>query len=110
MINAVHMLMYSEDPAADRAFLRDVLHYPFVDTGDDWLIFKLPPAGAGTSGAEGGGAMDMYFMCDDLEATLAELTAKGAEVITPVSIRDHGNEALIRLPGGGKIGLYQHRS
>jgi predicted enzyme related to lactoylglutathione lyase len=115
MINGVHMLMYSDDPAADRAFLRDVLHYPFVDTGDDWLIFKLPPAEIGVHPAAQGAAvntavntsMDMYFMCDDLESTLAELTAKGAEVIKPVSTRDYGTETLIQLPGGGKVGLYQ---
>ncbi|HCT81849.1 MAG TPA: extradiol dioxygenase [Micromonosporaceae bacterium] len=107
MINAVHMLMYSENPSADRAFLRDVLGYPYVDTGDDWLIFKLPPAELGVHPADAGGRTDMYFMCDDLEATLAELTAKGVEIASPVSKRDYGVETTIRLPGGGQVGLYQ---
>lgn len=107
MINAVHMLMYSENPSADRAFLRDVLGYPYVDTGDDWLIFKLPPAELGVHPADAGGRTDMYFMCDDLEATLAELSAKGVELAGPVSKRDYGVETTIRLPGGGQVGLYQ---
>jgi predicted enzyme related to lactoylglutathione lyase len=107
MINAVHMLIYSEDPAADRAFLRDVLGYSYVDTGHDWLIFKLPPAEAGVHPADQGGGVEMYFMCDDLDSTLADLAEHGVEPIKPVSKRDYGAETTIRLPGGGVVGLYQ---
>lgn len=107
MINAVHMLIYSQDAAADRAFLRDVLGYPYVDDGHDWLIFKLPPAEVGVHPAWEDRDVEMYFMCDDIEATLAELKEKGVEATKPVSKQDWGIETAIRLPGGGRVGLYQ---
>jgi predicted enzyme related to lactoylglutathione lyase len=106
MINAVHLILYSEDPAADRAFLRDVLGYSYVDTGNDWLIFKLPPGEAAVHPAEKGGDVEMYFMCDDLDATLAELQAHGAQA-DPVTQQRWGIVTSIRLPGGAKVGLYQ---
>ena len=108
MINAVHMLFHSEEPEKDRAFLRDVLKFPFVDDdGAGWLIFKLPPGEVGVHPAEKGGGSDFYFMCDDLEATLAELTAKGVKVLSPPSKHDWGIATWIRLPGGAEVGLYQ---
>jgi predicted enzyme related to lactoylglutathione lyase len=106
MINAVHLMIYSENPSADRDFLRDVLGYSYVDAGHDWLIFKLPPAEAGVHPSEGDGGVEMYFMCDDLDATLADLTAKGVVADTPTNQR-WGRVTTIRLPGGAKVGLYQ---
>ncbi len=44
MIVGAHSIIYSTDPEADRAFLRDVLGFPNVDVGGGWLIFGLPPA------------------------------------------------------------------
>jgi len=43
MISGVHAIVFS--PAAEkvRAFFRDTLGLPFVDAGDGWLIFALPP-------------------------------------------------------------------
>ncbi|GIH11816.1 hypothetical protein Rhe02_98830 [Rhizocola hellebori] len=107
MINAVHMILFSENPAADRAFLRDVLGYPYVDTGHDWLIFKLPPAEAGVHPGQGADGVAMYFLCDDIDATLAELTAAGVETLRPVSKEDWGLATAIKLPGGAQVGLYQ---
>ena len=52
MIIGGHSIIYSTQPEADRAFLRDVLRLSNVDVGQGWLIFGLPPAGAG--GASGG--------------------------------------------------------
>src|SRR5256885_12206662 len=80
MINGAHVIIFSGDPAADRSFLRDVLGFPHVDAGDDWLIFKLPPAEAAVHPTGGPGAHELYFMCDDVEASVAELTAKGRRV------------------------------
>jgi hypothetical protein len=91
MINAVHLMIYSENPSADRDFLRDVLGYSYVDAGHDWLIFKLPPAEAGVHPSEGDGGVEMYFMCDDLDATLADLTAKGVVADTPTNQRWDGS-------------------
>jgi hypothetical protein len=42
MLRGAHFLLYSADPAADRAFFRDVLAFPFVNIGGAWLMFKLP--------------------------------------------------------------------
>ena len=44
MITGAHVILYSTDADADRAFFRDVLEYPSVDAGHGWLIFALPPA------------------------------------------------------------------
>lgn len=101
------MMVYSPNAEADRAFLRDVLGYPNVDDGQGWLIFKLPPAELGVHPAEHGSGTEMYFMCDDLEATLAELTSKGVEIVRPPSKEDWGVACAIRLPGGAEVGLYQ---
>lgn len=107
MISAVHLLIYSRDAAADRAFLRDVLGYPYVDDGHGWLIFKLPPAEVGVHPTDGAERHEIYLMCDDVEATVAELAAKGVELVRPVTDAGFGRETAIRLPGGGELGLYQ---
>lgn len=109
MITAVHNLIYSKDPAADRAFLRDVLGLDrFVDAGDGWLIFKLPPAELGVHPLEGGPERhELSLICDDVEATAAELAAKGVELTTPVTDAGFGLVTGLRLPGGGEIQLYQ---
>ncbi len=115
MLNGFHVLTYSTDPAADRAFLRDVLGLPFVQHGADWLIFKLPPAELGVhpAGAEAVAVDDppttLYLMCDDLEATMAELTAKGVQFVGDAGEAGFGRMTGIRLPGGAVLGLYQPR-
>jgi hypothetical protein len=53
MIIGSHVLCYSNNPEADRAFVRDVLKFPSVDVGGGWLIFKLPPAEAAFHPADG---------------------------------------------------------
>jgi len=113
MINGAHVLIYSRDAEADRAFLRDVLGYPYVDTGGGWLIFKLPPAEVGVHPTDGGEAGDreppteLHLMCDDIEATVARLRERGVEPTRPVIDAGYGIETGIRLPGGAVLGLYQ---
>ena len=46
MIFGAHVIIYSKDAEADRAFFRDVLGFKSVDAGHGWLIFALPPAEA----------------------------------------------------------------
>jgi hypothetical protein len=46
-------------------------------------------------------------MCDDLDAIMAELAAKGVEFIGGVSERSYGRVTTIKLPSGGPLGLYQ---
>jgi catechol 2,3-dioxygenase-like lactoylglutathione lyase family enzyme len=110
MISAVHVLIYSSDAAADRAFLRDVLGWPNVEDGEGsgWLIFKLPPAELGVHPAMADRrAHEVSLVCDDVEATVAELRAKGVEFTAPVTDEGFGLVTRLRLPGGGELQLYQ---
>jgi predicted enzyme related to lactoylglutathione lyase len=110
MIVATHVTVYADDPEAARAFFRDVLGIANVDAGGGWLIFKLPPAELGVhpSGETSpGGHHEVFLMCDDIDQTVADLTAKGAGFAGPVSDARFGRIARLRIPGGGEIGLYQ---
>jgi catechol 2,3-dioxygenase-like lactoylglutathione lyase family enzyme len=106
MIFGAHVILYSKDAAADRAFFRDVLGFSYVDAGHGWLIFALPPAEAAVHPAENDTGHELYFMCDDLKAEIASLAAKGVNC-SEVQEARWGSIAKIRLPGGGEVGLYQ---
>jgi predicted enzyme related to lactoylglutathione lyase len=109
MITGVHAIIFTKEAERDRAFFRDVLEFPSVDAGGGWLIFALPPAELAAHPAEEGGQHELYLMCDDVEATVADLTAKGVDVARPISDEGFGLVTAIRLPGGGELGLYQPR-
>jgi catechol 2,3-dioxygenase-like lactoylglutathione lyase family enzyme len=113
VITATHAIIYSADPEATRAFFRDVLGLPHVDAHDGWLIFQLPPAELGVHPVAGpaapGTQHELYLMCDDLEATMAELRGKGAVFSSGPADRGFGMLASVQLPGAGQIGLYQPR-
>ena len=109
MIRGAHTILYSSDAEADRAFLRDVLGFPHVDAGGGWLIFRLPPGEVAVHPAETSGAVELYLVCDDVEATVAELTAAGVTFDGPVSDQGWGRLTTLRLPGGGRVGLYEAR-
>ncbi len=115
MITSTHAIIYAEDADRARAFFRDILDLPFVDAHDGWLIFQLPPAELGIhpAGDPGSGAPsghhELYFMCDDIEATVAELQAKGVTFTTPIEDQGFGRIARLQVPGAGEIGLYQPR-
>ena len=108
MISGAHVIVYSRDAEADRAFFRDVLGFKSVDAGHGWLIFALPPAEAAFHPADANGAHELYLMCDDLEAEMASLAAKGV-LCSVVHDERWGSLTKMRLPGGGEIGLYQPR-
>jgi catechol 2,3-dioxygenase-like lactoylglutathione lyase family enzyme len=105
MIFGSHVVLYSSDADADRAFLGDVLGFENVDALGGWLIFGLPPAEAAIHPADAPGA-ELYFMCDDLGAEMRALAAKGVQ-LSEVEEARWGSVTKIRLPGGGEIGLYQ---
>jgi predicted enzyme related to lactoylglutathione lyase len=109
MITGVHAVIFTTDAEGDRAFFRDVLELPSVDAGGGWLIFALPPAELAAHPAEVGGQHELYLMCDDVHATVAELNAKGVDVARSISDEGFGLVTAIRLPGGGELGLYQPR-
>lgn len=108
MITGTHAIVYAEDAERARAFFSDVLGLPSVDAGGGWLIFRMPPAELGVHPADGP-SHELYLMCDDVEATVAELTAKGVEFVTPVSDEGFGLLTRLAIPGGGSIGLYEPR-
>jgi predicted enzyme related to lactoylglutathione lyase len=109
MITGVHTVIFTREAERDRAFFRDVLELPSVDAGGGWLIFALPPAELAAHPAEQSGHHELYLMCDDIHATIAELQAKGVDVARPISDEGFGLVTAIRLPGGGELGLYQPR-
>jgi catechol 2,3-dioxygenase-like lactoylglutathione lyase family enzyme len=109
VITGMHSIIYATDAAAARAFFRDVLGLPFVDAHDGWLIFRQPPSELAVHPAETAGQHELYLMCDDLEPTMAELAAKGAEFSSGVQQAGFGLMTTIAIPGGGSIGLYQPR-
>ncbi len=109
MITGAHAIVYTRDADADRAFFRDVLGFDSVDAGGGWLIFKLPPAELAAHPDETGGRHELYLMCDDVHATVAELEAKGVEIVREVVDAGFGLMTAIRLPGGGELGLYEPR-
>jgi predicted enzyme related to lactoylglutathione lyase len=111
MINGLHLLLYSRDPAADRAFLRDVLGWPFVEdlgSGGGWLIFKAPPTEIGVHPTDAAPMAEMHLMCDNIETTVAELAAKGVST-SPVTDAGYGRTITVDLPSGARIGLYEPR-
>ena len=109
MINGAHVIIYSRDAEADRAFFRDTLGYHHVDAGGEWLIFRLPPAELALHPTDGEQAHTLFLMCDDVTATMAELTAKGVDFTLPVTEERWGLRTALRLPGGGELGLYEPR-
>jgi catechol 2,3-dioxygenase-like lactoylglutathione lyase family enzyme len=106
MISGAHMIVYSTDAEADRAFFRDVLGFASVDAGHGWLIFALPPAEAAFHPAEENGQHELFFMCDDLKAEMAALGEKGVHC-SEVQEARWGSITKLQLPGGGQIGLYR---
>ena len=108
MITGAHSIIYSKDPEADRAFLRDVLRLTNVDVGDGWLIFGLPPAEVAVHPSGENNVHEFYLMCDDINAFVEQM---GATKIECEAVRDLGWGLLsqVGLPGGGKLGIYQPR-
>src|SRR5262249_9516257 len=116
MITGAHLLLYSQDADADRAFFRDVLSFKSIDVGGGWLIFKLPPAEMGVHPGSGEFVQKhgehsllgsvLYLLCDDLMSTDALLHNKGVECSEPMEA-EWGIATTVPLPSGGRIGLYQ---
>lgn len=116
MITAVHTLVYADDAEAARDFFRDVLGWDHVDAGGAWLIFRTGPSEMGvhpTSDDRGGEPWstqphhEISLVCDDIEATVAELKAKGAEFTRDVRDEGYGLTTALRIPGAGEMMVYQ---
>ena len=114
MIRGSHVILYSADAEADRAFLRDVLEFPHVDVGGGWLIFDVPEADMGCHPAdpnsvhgEPSGTNHISFYCDDVRATREELKGRGVEFVDGISDRGYGLVTHFKVPGGFEVELYQ---
>jgi hypothetical protein len=108
MLSGAHIVIYSTNPDADRAFLRDVLKLPNVAAGDGYLIFGLPPAEVAVHPSDKNDVHEFYLMCEDIGALIAEMKKYN---IGCAPSKDQGWGLLTRatLPGGGTLGIYQPR-
>jgi catechol 2,3-dioxygenase-like lactoylglutathione lyase family enzyme len=109
VIRGAHVILYSSDADADRAFLQGLLGLGEVDAGGGWLILQLPPGEVAVHPAETSGAVELYLVCDDVDETVAELGGRGVVFEGLVSDQGWGRLTTIRLPGGGRLGLYEAR-
>ncbi|KAA0017391.1 VOC family protein [Antrihabitans cavernicola] len=114
MITAVHTLVYADDADAARAFFRDVLEWPGVDSGNGWLIFRTGPSELGVHPTSGDGFAaaqqhEISLMCDNIETTVEDLTAKGAEFVGEVVDRGFGLAITMKVPGAGDMLIYEPR-
>ena len=106
MISGAYVMIFTQEEAADRAFLRDVLELPCVGDGEHWLTFKLPPTELGVHSHAQNDLHQIYFICDDLDATIANLAGKGVTCGEPQAA-SWGRSTSVPLPGGGKVGVYE---
>jgi catechol 2,3-dioxygenase-like lactoylglutathione lyase family enzyme len=106
VISGAHVIVYTKDVEADRAFFRDVLGFKSVDAGRGWLIFALPPSEAAFHPSADNGRHELYFLCDDLKSEMTALAKKGV-AFSEVHEERWGSITRVRLPGGSDIGLYQ---
>ena len=130
MITAVHTLIYSDDPAATRAFFRDVLELPWVsdagssDEGADptteqsWLIFRTGPSELGVHPTDTPTTGDRVraprhhqtsLMVDDIEATAATLRERGGVIESGPQDFGWGIGLEVAVPGTDSILIYQPR-
>jgi hypothetical protein len=107
MISGAHAILYSTNPEADRAFLRQVLGLPHVDVGGGWLIFGLPPAEVAVHPAEES-RHELYLLCDNVAAFVAEMATRNI-ACAPITDQRWGLLTEVVLPGGGRLGVYEPR-
>jgi len=111
MIRGMHAMFYSAEAEELRTFLRDKLGLSGTDVWDGWLIFDAPEADLGVHPTEGGdvksGTATISFYCDDIELTVAELTARGVAFTADVEDHGFGWVTYFRVPGGFTVQLYQ---
>jgi catechol 2,3-dioxygenase-like lactoylglutathione lyase family enzyme len=106
VITGAHVIINTTDAEGVRAWFRDVLGFPHVDSGDGWLIFNLPASELGVHPAETSGGAELYLLCDDVEQTRKDLAEKGVES-TDVQELPWGSLTMVSIPGGSKLGLYE---
>lgn len=108
MINGGHVILYSKNAEADKAFIKNVLKFKYVDVHQGWLIFKLPPSELAVHPSDENDMHEFYLMTDDLDLEMGSLTRAGVS-FEEVTQQRWGRVTRIKLPGGGTLGLYQPR-
>ncbi|HEY4367513.1 MAG TPA: hypothetical protein VGN07_09820 [Steroidobacteraceae bacterium] len=108
MINGGHIIVYSKNAEADRAFIKDVLKFNYVDVNNGWLIFKLPPTELAVHPSDENDMHELYLTTDDLDMEIGALRRAGVKC-DEVSQQRWGRSTRISLPGGGTLGLYEPR-
>ena len=106
MISGAHSIIYSKNPEADRAFMRDVLKLPHIDSGDGWLIFALPPSEVAFHDSAKNNVEEFYLVTDDIEELIAKMKVNEVKC-SPVQRRSWGLLTKLKLPGGGNLKVYQ---
>jgi catechol 2,3-dioxygenase-like lactoylglutathione lyase family enzyme len=106
MITGAHTVIYSRNPEADRAFLRDVLGLPYADAGEGWLIFGLPPSEVAFHPHRRNNVHEFFFMCREVRRFVAAMKKRGVEC-GPIRSLGWGKLTEVMLPGGGRLGVYQ---
>jgi hypothetical protein len=106
MIVGAHAIIYTKDAEADRTFLRDVIGLSSVDVGGGWLIFALPPLEVALHPSERNDVHEVYLMCDDVDAFIAEMSVKKVRW-SKIQEEQWGRMPEVALPGGGNVGVYQ---
>jgi len=109
VISGVHAVVFTQDAERARAFFRDSLGLSSVDAGGGWLIFALPSAELAAHPSEEEPRQELYLMCEDIHAAVAELSEKGVEFATEIADERWGLTTRFHLPGGGQMALYQPR-
>jgi hypothetical protein len=92
MITALHALLYSDDPPTTRAFLLGVHPNSWTYEGQTTTV----PI-----------HHELSLICDDLPATMKELSAKGAEFSGEPVDYGYGPMIHLRIPAAGEVQLYQ---
>jgi catechol 2,3-dioxygenase-like lactoylglutathione lyase family enzyme len=109
MITGIHAILYSKHADQVRAFLNDVLGLRSVDAGGGWRIFAAPPTELAVHPTDDEPEHELFFICDDVNATVATLAERGIETASPIADRGWGLVTSLVLPGGEQIGLYEPR-
>ena len=106
-IIGAHVLLFSPEADALRATLREVIGWDFVEAHPGWLIFALPPAELGIHPSDEETKHELWLICDDLDATVAELRGRGIEFAGEPTEEDFGSWIGMLLPGGVEVPLYE---
>jgi hypothetical protein len=112
MIRGIHGLLYSSDPEATRAFLRDKVRLPGSDVGGGWWIFDFPEGDLGVhplESPEDAGAHDVSFYCDDIAGTVRAMKKRGVVFTAPIADHGYGLVTYFDAPGGVRVQLYEPR-